>query len=486
MKQRAYLGIDIGTQSVRLMAVNEVGAVLASAAVRLNSLRDGKRHEQSPLEWWKAVCVAGQATMKQIVGVEIAGLAVAGTSGTILLMDSGLHPLTEGLMYDDGRAAQEALEVQAIGQGLWTSQSYRMQPSWALPKLVWLQRNGLISRSAKFAHQNDYINAKLAGRILATDSSNGLKTGLDLQTLQWPHAVMEALRIDTNMLPQIALPGTRIGEVSAEAFHDTGIPMGTPIFAGMTDGCAAQIASGATGTGSWNSVVGTTLVVKGVTERMLHDPLGIVYSHRSPDGKWLPGGASSTGAGFIAKHFATEDLDALNARASQLGSIPQVVYPLLGTGERYPFFAPDAHSFSLGTPATQAEAFTASLQGIAFIERLAMDALHQIGAEVEGRFTISGGAASSEALNQIRADVLGRTLHVPGVTEGAFGMAVLAAAHFSSLTEATERLVRTERTVEPRCGFGAYRATFLRFVDELRARGWLPESLAAHTRERSR
>ena len=453
MKQRAYLGIDVGHPKCSCHGSRQKRRCARFFIRTPTSRRDGGRHEQSPLEWWKAVCAAGQATMQQVADSEIVGLAVAATSGTILLMDSCLTPLTAGLMYDDNRAIQEAIETQEVGHELWTRQSYRMQPSWALPKLIWLQRNGFLSAGAKLAHQNDYINAMLAGRVLATDSSNALKTGVDLEGLQWPHAIMEDLHIDPLVLPQVVLPGTRLGGVSAEASRNTGIPIGTPIFAGMTDGCAAQIASGATNVGSWNSVVGTTLVMKGVTERLLHDPLGVVYSHRSPDGNWLPGGASSTGAGFIAKHYASENLAALDAAAAQLGFIESVVYPLVGTGERYPFFAPDAQSFTLGAPATDAGTFTAVLQGLAFVERLAFDALHQIGADVEGRFTISGGAARSQTLSQIRADVLGRTLHVPAVTESAFGMAVLVAANATTLPKATQQLVHTGEMFLPHRGF---------------------------------
>ena len=69
--------------------------------------------------------------------------------------------------------------------------------------------------------------------------------------------------------------------------------------------------------GSWNTVIGTTLVVKGATHELLHDPQGVVYSHRSADGLWLPGGASSTGAAAIATEFAADDLDRLNHAAER-------------------------------------------------------------------------------------------------------------------------------------------------------------------------
>ncbi len=107
----------------------------------------------------------------------------------------------------------------------------------------------------------------------------------------------------------------------------------------MTDGCAAQIAAGALEAGSWNSALGTTLVLKGVTSDLIRDPAGVVYSHRSPDGNWLPGGASSTGAGILAQQFPGRDLDALSARAAGREPAAVIAYPLVSQGERFPFTA---------------------------------------------------------------------------------------------------------------------------------------------------
>ena len=266
-------------------------------------------------------------------------------------------------MYDDGRARSEAAEVNDKGATLWRELSYRVQASWALPKLLWMVRQGMMQAGAKLLHQNDWLNLRLAGRLLATDSSNALKTGYDLLRSCWPVEVLESLGIEASVLPEVVPPGTRIGEVDGRAARETGLPEGTPIFAGMTDGCAAQIASGATGVGSWNTVIGTTLVVKGATERLLHDPLGVVYSHRSMDGLWLPGGASSTGAGAIAAEFAAEQLPALNAFAEEHGPTPLVVYPLAGRGERFPFAASDAEPFALGEAGSVEERYVGCVAG---------------------------------------------------------------------------------------------------------------------------
>jgi len=482
MKQRVYLGIDLGTQSVRALAARDDGSLAGVGKAPLASTRDGVRHEQSPELWWRAVVLCCRAVVAELgSGSEIAGLAVDATSGTIVLLDAKLRALTPGLMYDDGRAREEASLVNTAGAVLWGELSYRMQPSWALPKLLWLKRQDAIPRGARLAHQNDFINARLAGRLLAADSSNSLKSGYDLLRGRWPSEVLDQLGIDMDLFPQVIAPGRQIGRVCAEAAEETGLPLHTPIFSGMTDGCAAQIASGATTLGSWNSVIGTTLVLKGVTSELLHDPSGVVYSHRSADDLWLPGGASSTGAGAIAAEFAGADLDALNHGALHAGVGSLVVYPLTGQGERFPFSAPDACGFSLAKATSSLERFAAILQGIAFVERLAFDTLRRIGAPTNGNLTISGGTARSEALNQIRADVLGRELLVPRITEGAFGMAMLVAAHTSSVADVTARMVHIVRTISPRNSFEFYAERYRDLIRELALRGWLPQDLADAT-----
>ena len=479
MSAPVYLGIDLGTQSVRALAVDAEGTVLASALQKLTSQRDGVRHEQSPESWWTATtsCLREVTTILG-TSTQITGLAVDATSGTILLMDDHCRPLTPALMYDDGRAKAEAAESNEAGPALWQQMSYRMQPSWALPKLLWLLRHESVPTTAKLAHQNDFINACLVGHAMATDSSHALKTGYDLIRSEWPASILDSLNVPLSILPEVVAPGTKIGVVCREAAEQTGLPAGVPIYAGMTDGCAAQIASGATEVGSWNSVIGTTLVIKGVTRELLRDPLGVIYSHRSADGLWLPGGASNTGAAAIVAEFNSSALDKLNHAAALAGPTSLVVYPLASKGERFPFVASEATGFSLGNANSLEERYRGVLQGIAMVERLSFEALRNLGASIDGRFTISGGAVKSEALNQMRADILERELSVPEVIEGAFGMAMLAAAAESSIQQVTRRMVRITRTIAPKRSFREYADQYAALIAELKRRGWLHPSPA--------
>ncbi|WP_432942957.1 FGGY-family carbohydrate kinase [Kribbella sp. CA-253562] len=473
----AWIGLDLGTQSVRAVLVGAAGEVLARAARPLTSHRDGVRHEQDPREWITTVehvlaevtQASGDSHRRVVQDGTIEGLAICSTSGTVVLTDRQGRPASAALMYDDARAADLLPRIVAADPERWAA---AMQPTWALPKILWLDP----ADDQLVAHSADVVAADLAGHPVATDTSHALKTGYDLAG-SWPAEAFGKLGLPVSTLPEVVLPGTVIGAVSKAKAELTGVPAGTPIVAGMTDGCAAQIAAGSLTPGAWNSVLGTTLVLKGVTKDLIHDPTGAVYSHRHPDGDgWLPGGASNTGAGALTSMLPGADLDALDRaaveQARRTGPVDAAIYPLTKPGERFPFVAPDAVGFELGDVQDDLHRYLGVLQGVAFVERLAFEHLTRLGAESPRSVALTGGAVRSEHWNQLRADVLGVPVELPEAADPAYGMAVLAASGGTSVAETARRMVRISRLIEPR---PSERLTDLYggFVAELERRGYL-------------
>jgi D-ribulokinase len=420
-----WIGLDLGTQSVRAVLADAKGHVLSRATRPLASHRDGVRHEQDPQDWLTAV----DAVLAEVGATELDGIAICSTSGTFLLTDRAGRPVTPALMYDDARSAARRDQIVDADPDRWATS---MQPTWALPKILDLD---LADR--RVVHSADFVAAHLVGRPVATDTSHALKTGYDLIADAWPAAAFDKLGLPLAAFPEVVRPGTELGRT----------PAGVPVYAGMTDGCAAQIAAGALAPGAWNSVLGTTLVLKGVSTELLTDPTGAVYSHRHPDGGWLPGGASSTGAGVLTELLPGADLDALDRAAHPIDA---VIYPLTKTGERFPFVAPQAERFTLGTTADDLQTYAAVLQGVAFIERLAFEHLETLGADPVRSVSLTGGATRAGYWNQLRADVLGVPVELPAVPDPAYGMAVLAASGGTDLTGTARRMVRVDHVLEPR------------------------------------
>lgn len=474
-----WLGVDLGTQSARVLAVATDGAVLARSGVALTSQRDGERHEQRPEDWWSAVVRAAQVVTRELDGRPVGAVAVCGTSGSVLFVEAAANdparPVTPALMYDDGRAAEYAARAAADPAPGWAAAGARPQASWGLAKALWLLEHADMPAGARLAHQVDVVTSRLVGRAVATDWSNALKSGVDLTIGDWPRDALAGLGLPPERLPEVVPPGAVLGTVGQAAAEETGIPAGTPVVAGLTDGCAAQVAAGALGDGAWNFVLGTTLVLKGGTAEPLVDPGGAVYSHRSPDGGWWPGGASSAGAGALNREFAGRDLPALDAAAAEREPAGCLTYPLVGNGERFPFVRPDAEPFLLGEARDEVDRYAAILQGVAYLERLCLEHVRSLGAPVTPPVSLTGGAVNSPYWCQLQADVLGCEVVVPSVADSAFGMAVVAAGTtHPSLRDAAAAMVRTRERYVPRDGAAErLEPAYDSWRSELVRRGWI-------------
>jgi sugar (pentulose or hexulose) kinase len=265
--------------------------------------------------------------------------------------------------------------------------------------------------------------------------------------------------------------------VGASGAADTGLDQGCEVRLGTTDACAAQLAAGADRPGRFVTVLGTTLVVKGASERRIDDAASGIYSHRHPDGWWLPSGASNVGGGSLRGRFAEEDLAELDRRAGERGPATVVCYPLLRQGERFPLASSEARELWLGRPADPTEAYRAVLEGVAFVERLGYERLAALGAGARPPVATAGGGAASRPWSSIRATALGVPVARCPSADTAFGACILAAAGtlHPSLAAATEAMVPAPTdAAEPVAGEQAQMEdSYGRFVDAVRERGWL-------------
>ncbi|MHB0857275.1 MAG: FGGY-family carbohydrate kinase [Anaerolineae bacterium] len=481
------LGIDVGTQGARAIIADLQGCVNAEAAQpfppeALAAPLPG-RFEQQPKAWREATMQAiGEAvTSFSAAGQSaeaIGALSVTSTSGTLCLVDAAGEAVGPAMMYSDARSSAEAAEVQSAGAALAEKLGVRFGASYALSKLRWVQRHEpeRLAHARWFLSPADLVIGWLSGVWGVTDWSDALKWGYDVVDLAWPAFIAEGLGLPAERFPRVVAPGTVLGRVAPEIARQTGLSAGTLVVAGATDGVASQVASGAVRPGAWNSTLGTTLVLKGVCADLLRDPEGRVYCHRHPEGYWLPGGASSTGADCLTQRFEAAHLAGLNEEALGVSPTDLVIYPLVRQGERFPFNRPEATGFVLGKAHDEATFFAAHLEGLAYVERLAYQVLQALGAEVGDTLHVAGGGTHSVAGLQIRADVLWRRLLVPQTPSGAMGAAILAACGLTgeTLTQTAERMVRYQRAVEPRAGYlGRYDAPYERFLAACRARGYI-------------
>lgn len=449
-----FIGIDIGTQGARVVLLDELGRQLA-AKEEVFRLNKNSREEQSPQVWWQCcrrlIGLVINDAKEQIPLEQLEAIAVTSTSGTIIPLDHDHNPLRPAIMYSDPRSAKQAALCREIAVNSISEGYTGFNSSSGLPKMRWFldQYPGLVPRLYKFIHAADFITGRLCGEYATTDYTNALKSGYNLHTYEWPSYITTAIGIEKDWLQQVKPSGSPLGTLLPELLDEWGLPQGVIVTTGMTDGCASQIASGAASPGEWNTTLGTTMVIKGVTKQDVIDPAGVIYNHRHPDGYWMPGGASNTGADWVSHLFAGYDLDVMGRRAAaQLPSV-HMAWPLLQEGERFPFFAPHARGF--WPDASDVEKFTACMEGVAFIERLAYDSISLLSGEDITHIFSAGGGSNSGTWLRIRSSVLNRPVSRMRSVSGAAGAAILAASrtHYSTLQEAVKAMAVAEALVEP-------------------------------------
>ncbi|MCY4195808.1 MAG: FGGY-family carbohydrate kinase [Rhodobacteraceae bacterium] len=420
-----FLGIDIGTSGVRTSVINAQKREVAAARVEMKAPDkvDG-RAVQDPWIWDRAVndCLEQQAGRLADAGLsirDIVALAVDGTSGTLMLADKNLDPVTLGLMYNSGNFFSEAEVIAQVAP----SDSIALGPSSALARLLFAQKLPDAKHAAFVFHQADWIAAKLLGQGGSSDENNVLKLGYDLQSTCWPEWLGQT-GVRTELLPAVHPVGDTLGRINPLMATRYGFSQNTHIVAGTTDGNAAFLASGASEIGEASTSLGTTLAIKLISHQPVTCPKRGVYSHRL-FGRWLAGGASNTGGGALLSHFSREEIKTLQSQLCPFDDTGLDYYPLAGIGERFPINDPHLQSRVTPRPESDARFLQGLLEGIARVERSAYDTLCELGGPPVRSVTTTGGGALSDSWTKIRQRILNCPVSVARA-DAAFGTALVA------------------------------------------------------------
>lgn len=416
-----FIGIDIGTSGVRACAIDGAERVVGAASVPLPPPRqNGAAIDQEPEFWWHATCDAMGALGHSVDLGNVWRIAVDGTSGTLLLADEAGRSCSPGLMYNDARSTREAARIKAVAP----AESGAHGPSAALAKLLHLLGSGVRTHVRHAMHQADWIAGRLANRFGLSDENNALKLGYDPVARSWP-AWLDALEVPRDLLPEVLVPGSSIGPIDPKIAAMLGLPESAMICAGTTDGVASFIATRASAPGDAVTSLGTTLVLKLLSDRPIFAPEQGVYSHRLGD-RWLAGGASNSGGAALLAHFSADRMAALTPLLDPARPTGLNYYPLPKPGERFPISDPALQPRVSPRLADDAQFFQALLEGIAGVEALAYQALRDLGAPPLQRVISIGGGARNEAWTAIRRRILGVPVSVAEETEASFGTALLA------------------------------------------------------------
>ncbi len=392
----AFIGIDIATESTRALLVDENANVIGTANAKLAPVIRGADGSvtQDPKSW--VVAVASLLKEIQVLAaaaqVEPISLVISATSGTFTLVNGEGHAVIPAAMYNDGRASNP------------------------LDRAIFIRSAEKLDGKLHLVHTPEFVIASLLNlkpQEIAADWSHALKTGVDLHTQNWKPEILAQASAEKISLPKVVAPGAKLGAIG-----------NLNIYSGMTDGCTAQISAGGADLGSAVTTLGTTMVIKLVSNKDVSGP-GF-YSHLLPKTNWLVGGASNLG-GISFKEYA-RDIKNWDKKAEVHGPASFETYPLTSKGERFPIANKDLVKISSGNPTNEIDNYRAILEGIAFAEKLSYEILAKTGAPLTGELRTAGGGAKSPTWCKIRATALNRPVIAQKGSGSDLGAALIAIA----------------------------------------------------------
>ena len=501
----AFLGIDVGTQSVKGCAVDSNGELLAEASTEypLYIPQPGWT-EQSPHEMHKAAFETISKLVKALNNMQprytIKAVCLTGQMHTMILLDERREALGVALLWNDGRAAKEAQEGsqllrEKLGERFlidvicndflanWTGAHLfyvkRRWEEWKAGRSDYeAQRWGQAWEKAHFfLTPRDYIVLKLCGE-LAMDYCGGSETSLlDIPSKRWAKEAFEVLGIDKLTPPPLFEPGSVIGKVVKEVSEETGLKEGVAVVAGAGDCLAGALAGGVLEVGQMLFTLGTSgVAVAPIGEKPLVDPQLRTQVHFSTVPNVLVNMGCVNGAGIglrmyrdvladtyrsTAQKLGIDPYELLTRRAAQVppGSNGIMFSPYL-TGDRL-VKAPEGKGCWYGIsayllePQSNGDAclIRAILEGVCFAVRDAIEIIKGLlpsGTELK-EIRMVGGGARSDFWVQLAADIFGQAVCTTTARDASYGMALLAAvgAGVLSIHEAAEKIKIVKR-FEPR------------------------------------
>lgn len=409
-----YLGIDFGTSGVRACVIAPGGEIDAFERIDF-----GRVEADEAAGSWSEALFSVITAIPTSSRRHIAALAVDGTSGTVLACDEALNPTHPPLLYDDARATAEAAAIARAGG----ADNPAASSSSGLAKVLWLKTHLGLTRARLYLNQADWLTGLLSDRAGLSDYHNALKMGYDVEAADWPQWV--DYLADVDYLPEVVPPGSLIACVARPRARALGLQADCLVRAGTTDSIAAFLAAGVNQPGEAVTSLGSTLVLKLLSDRRVESARYGVYSHWYGD-LWLAGGASNAGGRVLRQHFADHELEDLSRRIDPETDSGLDYYPLPCPGERFPYNDPAMSPRLDPRPPERHRFLQGLLEGLARVEALGYARLKELGATPLKSVTSSGGGARNPAYTRLRARRLGVPVTLAAQQEAAYGAACLA------------------------------------------------------------
>jgi xylulokinase len=466
------IGIDVGTTSVKAALFDARGNLGARWSAPIETMRPGPdRAEQNPDGWVKATLAGLAAILGDRDAAAVAGVGVCSQVNTHIFVDAAGKALTPAILWQDGRCAEDAAELDArvpeADRLRWWGAPLPIDASHPLARMRWLARTSpeVWRRTGWVMAPKDYCLLALTGEASADPLSS---FGIVDSSLAYVEALIGLVPGAKDRLPPLLQPRATVGRIRAD------LPgAGAPVVCATMDAWAGMLGAGAAVNGVGVYLSGTSEVGGIVSDARVPTPGVIAFPpcegitiHAGPT---QAGGAS---VAWLARLLDREPalIEEIAARSDPKRATP-IFLPHL-QGERAPIWDIAARGAFAGLDASMGapELARAVLEGVAYSARWLFEALEASAAMRPGSFRHAGGGARSSLWCQIRADVLGRPIERLAVVDagllGATMFAGLGTGVFASPAEAAGEMARVERVFEPNRGETArHDESFARYVE---------------------
>jgi len=457
-----FIGIDIGTSSVKTVLASKTGEVIDIAQNRLEvSYPHEGWAEQDPREWWQGVkrCLHELISRNSVDTSSIKGIGLSGQMHGLVMLDEKNDVLAPSILWCDQRTIEECRYLnEEIGHDIIAGHTGNIAlPGFTAPKVLWIRKNrpDLFRKITHILLPKDYIVFRLTGKY-ATDVSDASGTlYFDVRERKWSQSMLEILEILPDQLPEVHESWEPVGTISEEASRETLLCRDTVVVAGAGDQAAGAVGTGAVDEGVLSVALGTSGVVFVSSNSFVMDRGNRLHSFCHANGKWHQMGVMLSAASCLK--WWTEEIHC-DLKSYEYDTLLEEVHRLYAAGksnvlflpyllgERTPYTDPHARGcfVGLGMSHRRGHMTRAILEGVAFGLRDSLEILRDLGIRSKV-MRLSGGGSESAVWRQIIADVFDMRVDTVNTKEGpAYGGAILAMVGcgcYGSVTEACDTMI---------------------------------------------
>lgn len=454
-----FMGIDLGTSSVKALIVDENGKIkgVGQAGYEVKTPCPGYA-EQDPRIWWECTKAAVRECVQKsgLLPEQVSGIGMSGQMHGLVALDCEGKVIGNSLIHLDQRSFREKEEILEEAGPLITEELMnRPGTGMLICSLLWIKRNcpSEYEKIHTVFSPKDYIRYQLTGEK-ATDYCDASATlAFDIKHKSWCKTLIRRLGLKEEIWPSVRYSHEIAGKISEIASKETGLCRGTKVVVGTGDCASALIGNGVTEEGIISCNIGTSSQIAAVTKASVLDEemRCQLWCHGVPDTYVFQGGALNGGNTlnwFRNKVLKTDcSFEMLDKEAGRIcpGCDGLIFLPYLA-GERTPWNDPAARGvfFGLGLTHDRAAMTRAVMEGVIYNLRICKDIFDK--KEIcQERLISSGGGARGKAWRQIQADILDMLVYTTEVEEEAcLGAAILAAVgtgSYDSVPGACEKMV---------------------------------------------